>query len=257
MISKNRFFMTLKTQARDLISIPIKRNYLSDILRFLSRMMRIVKKTDRNLIEDYLNSNEIRKLHIGCGNHYLEGWLNTDYLPFLNKSILMDATRTFPFDSNIFDYIFTEHMIEHITYSQGGLMLSECFRVLKSGGQLRISTPDLHFLIDLYKENKSELQIDFIKHSSNQWIRNSPHYKNAPNFHETFVINNYVRAWGHQFIYDESVLCNLLEKVGFVKISRVYVSESQDMVLQNLENVSRKPPGLIDLESLVIECAKP
>ncbi|MEM9927284.1 MAG: methyltransferase domain-containing protein [Cyanobacteria bacterium P01_D01_bin.50] len=222
-----------------------------------SSLKRDLARTDQNIIKNYFLNNQIRKLHIGCGNHRLKGWLNADLSSNSAKILRIDATKTFPFDSTQFDYIFSEHMIEHITYSGGEIMLSECFRVLKPGGKLRISTPDFLFLINLYQDNKSKIQTDFIKHSSDKWIENSPLYKNAPDFREIFVINNYMRSWGHEFIYDEKVLHYLLEKIGFIKVSRVNVSESQDEALQKLENVSRKPPGLISLESLVMECIKP
>jgi predicted SAM-dependent methyltransferase len=246
-----------KFRCIDLKVRQIKMINLSKNMEFLQRIILSVTQKPRRIVECYLSSNEVKKLHIGCGGNFLEGWLNTDSIPASNKIIFMDATQKLPFDDNRFDYIFSEHMIEHITYTQGCLMLSECFRVLKSGGKLRISTPNLQFLIDLYTENKTEIQLEFIKHSSDRWIEKSPHYKNAPSFDETFVINNYMRAWGHQFIYDERVLRGLLEKVGFVKIHRVNVCESQDRCLENLENVSRKPPGLIALESLVVDCTKP
>ena len=45
-------------------------------------------------------------------------------------------------------------MIEHLKYSDGQNMLKESFRVLKPKGKIRISTPDLQFLIDLTKRKK-------------------------------------------------------------------------------------------------------
>ena len=62
----------------------------------------------------------------------------------------LDVTKPFPFQSGIFDAVFSERMIEHIPYLAGRSTLQECFRVLKAGGMIRISTPNLHFLIDLY-----------------------------------------------------------------------------------------------------------
>ena len=208
-------------------------------------------RNDQKIIKDYFNSTQTRKLHIGCGGNILNDWLNSDYSPKSKSILRLDATKTYPFKNDKFDYIFSEHMIEHVDYQQGLQMLSECFRVLKSKGKLRISTPDLSFLIDLYKRDKSELQMKFIKHSTDK------HIKYAPGYEDTFVINNYMRAWGHKFIYDEKILRDSLKRVGFINITKFNVCESQDEVLQNLENVSRKPTGLIGLESLVVEGMKP
>lgn len=213
--------------------------------------VRKLKKTDKKIIDDYLGRNQVRKLHIGCGGNIFSGWLNTNYITRSKEILCFDATNTYPFNDNEFDYIFSEHMIEHVTYQQGQKMISECFRVLRPKGKLRISTPDLSFLIDLYSRDKSILQKEFIRHSTDKWL------EYAPTYDDTFVINNYVRAWGHQFIYDEKVLSYLFEKEGFVNITRFNVSESQDEEMQNLENVSRKPEGLIALESFVLEGTKP
>lgn len=215
------------------------------------RIIRTLKGADGKIIRDYFDGNQIRRLHIGCGGNILEGWLNSDYLPNSKEVIHLDATKPYPFDNNEFDCIFSEHMIEHVLFSQGHQMLAECFRVLKPNGKLRISTPDLSFLIDLYGSDKSELQKEFIKDSTDKWIDYAPYYE------DTFVINNYVRAWGHKFIYDEKVLTYLLEKAGFVNVTRFDVGESRDEELQDLENVARKSAGLIALESLVLEATKP
>ena len=96
----------------------------------------------------------------------MSGWLNSDIEPKLKDILYLDATQDFPIEDNSFDYIFSEHMIEHITYNDAKRMISECFRILKPGGVIRISTPDLSFLVDLYKDNKSEVQTQFIRHST-------------------------------------------------------------------------------------------
>ena len=219
--------------------------------RKLVHACRVITGADRKIIADYLADNGIRKLHIGCGGNILRGWLNSDFFPKSGGVIHLDATKTYPFKNDEFDFVFSEHMIEHIPYPLGFRMLSECFRVLRPKGKLRISTPDLSFLISLYGNEKSELQKEFIKHSTDTHIKYAPYYE------DTFVINNYVRDWGHKFIYDEKVLRYALEKLGFNGITRFNVCESHDEALRNLENVSRKPAGMIGLESLVIEGVKP
>src|SRR6185369_8218421 len=65
----------------------------------------------RQVVEAYLRKNEIRKLHIGASNNFLEGWLNTDIVPVQPGVIYLDATRRFPFGEATFDYVMAEHMI--------------------------------------------------------------------------------------------------------------------------------------------------
>ncbi len=148
------------------------------------------------------------------------------------------------------DYIFSEHMIEHISYANAFKMLSECHRVLKNNGKIRITTPNLQFLIDIYQSNKSKLQIEYINWTTNKFI------KYAPYPDDTFVINNFVRDWGHLFIYDEKTLRALLERTGFTNITKCGIGQSKSESLRHLENIKRMPKGFLQLESLTLEATK-
>lgn len=224
-------------------------------IQAIGRILRSQKKrkfglADRKIVKEYLYRNEIRKLHVGCGTNTLSGWLNSDYYPHSAGILHLDATRPFPLGNNEFDYIFSEHMIEHIPYSQGLFMLTESFRVLRNKGTIRISTPDLSFLIDLYKNEKSDLQREYIKWATNTYIKYAPYYD------DTFVINNFVRDWGHLFIYDEKTLRSSMEKAGFTGITRFALNQSEDDSLRNLENEKRLPSGFLKLESMTLEGKK-
>jgi predicted SAM-dependent methyltransferase len=216
----------------------------------IMRAERKFRKVDDSIIGAYFSAYESRKLHIGCSDNIIDGWLNSDLSPISDDVLTLDATKKFPFESNNMGYIFSEHMIEHISYSSGLAMLRECHRVLRNNGKVRISTPDLQFLIDLYRSEKSELQIEYIKFATKLFI------KNAPYPDDTFVINNFVRDWGHLFIYDEKTLRSSLEKAGFSNIVRCELNESKNEVFRNLENEKRMPRGFLGLESFTLEGTK-
>lgn len=93
------------------------------------------RRTDRLITEDYFSTHKVRKLHIGCGSNTIAGWLKSDFKPVSNKILHLDATKRFPFENDMFDCIFSEHMIEHVSYTNGFEMLSECQRVLKNNGK--------------------------------------------------------------------------------------------------------------------------
>jgi predicted SAM-dependent methyltransferase len=193
------------------------------------------------------------KLHLGCGANILDGWLNTDANTSPSEQIsFLDVTQPFPFRDNSFDYVFSEHSIEHITYPQGFAMLRECFRVLRPGGQIRITTPDLHFLWKLYNPQLGEKeQCDhYVKWATQYFLPWAPYYS------PVFVINNFVRDWGHLFIYDSSTLSASMQSVGFVNITSHKIGHSDDVILRNLENVNRLPDGFLQLESFTLEGVK-
>src|SRR6266851_10230964 len=207
-------------------------------------------RLDRTLVSTYLAAHDIRRLHIGCGHYLMPNWLNSDLFPSSSAVLHLDATADFPLPSASFDYVYSEHMIEHIPYFSGLNMLKECHRVLKSGGILRISTPNFQFLIDLYANAKTELQWSYINWSAETFIR-SPYPVT-----DTLVINNFVRDWGHRFIYDEKTLGSSMETAGFKSITRCDLGLSNSAALSGLEHEERLPPRFLRLETLTLEGTK-
>ena len=53
-----------------------------------------------------------------------------------------DLIRVFPFEDNTFDLIFAYEFIEHVEKKHAAGMLRECYRVLKKGGKISLSTPN-------------------------------------------------------------------------------------------------------------------
>ena len=205
----------------------------------------------RRMATTYLKQGKIHKLQIGSGGNILPGWLNTNITP--TKGVMfMDATKRFPFGECTFDYVFTEHFIEHLEYPVGAQLVRECYRVLKHGGRLRISTPDLSFLIELHDENKTEQQKRYIMWATDKFIHNTKSYA------DTFVINNFFRDFGHKFIYDYKTLKTLLTECGFVDVERYQVGKSQDENLRGIESHGRViGDDFNTLESMVVEATKP
>ena len=197
------------------------------------------------------------KLHLGCGRNLLGGWINTASKTSLQGCDYLDVTEKFPYDDNSVDYIFSEHMIEHISLQDGKFQLEESFRVLKSGGKIRISTPDLKFLIELYTDNKTDLQKRYIDYTVKH-----PAYNVSIGI-DTFIINNFVRDWGHIFIYDKKILKTLLESIGFTDVKSYLITESEDENLKNLEHITDEininqgqTKEFLQLETFTLEAKK-
>ena len=101
--------------------------------------------------------------------------------------------------------------------------------MLKPNGRIRISTPDLRFLIDLYNHPHNDY-IRWVTDKDIPW---------APIANRTFVINNFVRDWGHQFIYDEPTLGAALARGGL----RQYCSTEAPRATLRLCAGSKRDPN--------------
>ena len=201
-----------------------------DIRRILMMPGRKARQfAQKRIIENYLASHATRKLQLGAGFTWLSGWLSTDINPATDQVLFLDATKPFPFVNATFDYVYSEHMIEHLTWSEGGLMLRECRRVLKPGGTVRIATPDLKIILGLYENNRDPLNEKYIKWFTELCAGDLPGCK------ASFVINAIFRNWGHRFLYDGELLEMALREAGFVNIRPWSPGMSGDEHLKGIE----------------------
>ena len=136
-------------------------------------------------------------------------------------------------------------------------MLDECFRVLSPGGKVRITTPDLAFLVDLHQENRAGRSPTAHATLRKRYIEWASATGDLPGTESGFVINHFMRGYGHRFIHDEPILRGLLEKSGFTDVARVGLNESNEAAFRNLANEERMPDGFLHLESFTLEARKP
>jgi predicted SAM-dependent methyltransferase len=223
--------LDIKTMLKPLVKKVLSgKTYLRDLM---TETKRVYYRLQRQvIIEGYFSSNECRKLQVGGGANPFPGWLNTDLTPTAKNTIFLDATEAFPFGNGSFDYVFCEHMIEHISYGQAQAMLKECFRILKPGGKIRVSTPNLQVYLNLFSEQKDETQQQYLDWISSNWLSK----QNILEKEASFVLNLVMHGWGHLFIYDEKTLKLSLEKTGFSKMKKYQCGESEEEHLQELES---------------------
>lgn len=82
------------------------------------------------------------KLVIGTGPWTpQENTIGLDILPGFHPDVLRDINKGLPFDSDKFDEILIEHVLEHIEHKDADFVMSEIHRVLKPGGIVRIEVP--------------------------------------------------------------------------------------------------------------------
>ena len=93
-----------------------------------------------------------RLLHLGCGDIYLDNFVNADYyylrwLPFVKQSYQYDWLQDFRYKLNCQDDywegVFTEHTLEHLHYSDCLTLFKELHRTMKTKAWMRICVPGL------------------------------------------------------------------------------------------------------------------
>lgn len=159
------------------------------------------------------SSLKIKGLHCGSGANLKEGFLNTDSMSFVDERDLatkegsltliddmffylqFDATKPFPVQDASFDWIYSEHFIEHIPQHIALQWFKEMRRLLKVGGTIRVSTPDLEKYIKGYLDPD---QLFFKEHIARL---NAMGVQNVPD-RPAWLVNQIFRLWGHQHIYD-------------------------------------------------------
>lgn len=87
------------------------------------------------------------KLHLGCGEKYLEGYVNIDYPADQHSVMKVKAdqyadVRSLSYPANSVDEIRNHHVFEHFNRAEALKILSRWRKWLKVGGKLHIETPD-------------------------------------------------------------------------------------------------------------------
>jgi len=208
---------------KELIKETIKDLLLKISSRLFKHRRLTLSKTDADLI----------KVNLGCGLRCLPDWVNVDgslvsllnsrkytlinkllyrlagssaYYTFeafnhilqSNMIYFQNLVNGIPLDDESADIVYSSHFLEHLTKDDGVSFLSECHRILKPGGLLRLLTPDLDIAFEQFKTRDSEAVLD-------QFFYTSPKFDFS----------------AHKYLYNFPMLKNRLEAIGFKDIQKM------------------------------------
>ena len=116
-------------------------------------------KSGIGLIETLKKNNQLRWLEVGTGRNNCDGFDKIDIIDFplgtapdnYKKFDIINCTDEELKALGMYDLIRMQHVFEHFTVEDGLKVLNNCSKLLKKGGYILISCPDIDLVIDHYK----------------------------------------------------------------------------------------------------------
>ena len=189
-----------------------------------------------------MTGNKLR-LNLGCGSIRPQGWINADSslnallqrLPVLGRPmakwfnpiaysshnvVYMNLNKPWIYKNHSVDIVYASHLFEHLSLKTANLFLNESFRVLKSGGVIRLVVPDLYKICRRYlMEYEDPGVVDPTVYIL--WAMNLHKEAQYPNENWLSGMVNRFRGYPHQhkFMYDSKSLSLRLLDAGFIDVS--------------------------------------
>lgn len=189
-----------------------------------------------------VNPNQRNYMNLGAANDRLEGYVAVD---FFSSSGGYGADLRYPLliDCAVFDGIFTEHTLEHLSYAEVARVLSECQRILKPGGIIRVIVPDLSIFVDNYASNSESWFRD--------WEREVLKPRGRSMISRMEALSFVTQEYGHRSAWDFETMDGFLTRAGFTEVrKRAFHEGSDPRLLQDKEDLDRK------MVSLYVEAKK-
>jgi predicted SAM-dependent methyltransferase len=98
----------------------------------------------------------VQRLNWGCGTQPMPGWINSDIKDGPGIDISCDIRDGLPLEDSSLDYVTSIHALPELPYPDIGTALVELRRVLKPGGVLRLSLPDLDRALRAYLDGDAD-----------------------------------------------------------------------------------------------------
>jgi predicted SAM-dependent methyltransferase len=196
----------------------------------------------------------VDSIHVGCGDRFVEGWLNVGLFPenripygcLLEKEgvlvLNLDMTEGLPVSDGQLAHVYASHFMEHLTFADGVRFLERCQRMMASGGIIRLTFPDLELWIRKYAENDTA----FFEKYRSIYLKD----KEARTKGQVFM--SQVHGFGHQWNYDFEGMKDILEKAGFSDVTR---KQPFDSLIPGIGDLEPKDEGRL-LETVYVEARK-
>jgi predicted SAM-dependent methyltransferase len=161
------------------------------------------------------------KIEIG-GLHKRPGWVVTNVNAVTRN--FLDATERWPLEDGSVSHVYADNVIEHITLEAGRAMLAEAHRCLRTGGVIRLVTPDIRGHVELYLSGAQAIDLVRIP----------------------------IGSFGHHtgYVYDFDTLESELKRAGFHSVTRFELGESDQPEFKGLDQRGEAGDSQIAVEAV-------
>lgn len=152
------------------------------------------------------------KVNIGCGHTQFPGWVNVDGNFMHRPDMWLDVRRGLPFRPKCVRVVYASHFFEHLYLDELRALLTECRRVLREDGGLRVAVPNLSSAVEAYQRGDRD------------WFSNFPaEFRSlGGRFYNEMLCGDQ-----HRLMFDFNFLAEVLTDIGFREIYETQRGESR------------------------------
>jgi ubiquinone/menaquinone biosynthesis C-methylase UbiE len=156
--------------------------------------------------------------------------------------LVHDLRKPLPFRENTFSAVYASHVLEHLYLADAQRLLSECRRVLKPGGVIRLVVPDLRSMVEDYLKRKSANTTLAERASAADHFNERLGFRSPGPPDGNFLFKFY-GIWkdfhSHKWMYDSDSLVRHLENAGFTGVSERGYLQSDIPGIEEVEDAGR------------------
>jgi SAM-dependent methyltransferase len=182
-------------------------------------------------------------INLGSGSINLPGFINIDFFTCSAADYKADLRFPLRIPDESIDGIFCEHTLEHLDYRQGENLLRECYRILKSGGIIRLIVPDVGLFVKHYNDPSSGWFHQWEKLMFEESI--DPDRSDRKLLTRMQAISFVTQEYGHISAWDEETSEVVLRKAGLGGVKFFSFRHGQcERLLADLDSADRKHVSL-------------
>lgn len=215
-----------------------------------------------------ISLNNKKNFNIGCGFKIGKNWINydssliaiIDKIPILkiinkfnnkkfpNEVRYGDIVKKLFCEENTANNIYCSHVLEHASLNDGKKMLRNIYRMLKTGGILRIIVPSLEARVEKYVRNKD----------AHLFVESLGCFNTQENENFLQKLRFFFSGSRHRWMFDKDSLYNELRNAGFdnSKIRECEFGDSGLDIFSEVEDQDRFLEDNGELKAIAFHCVK-